>query len=146
MDCINPIKDIYSYLTTWNLTLLILFSLGYLQNNYYDLLFLSIFISICSLTFTYINPKQFIFKAGKFKYTFKGKELIIFDILCHHLPLVLIFNKRLNYQYKKTYLFILAPLIYKLILNDNYERYGLKDEFIFLTFSIIFIFYYFKIN
>ena len=64
-----------------------------------------LFYFICSLTFTYINPKQFIFK-GKFKYTFKGKELIIFDILCHHLPLVLIFNKRLNYQYKKTKLYI----------------------------------------
>ena len=146
MDCINSIKDIYSYLTIWNLTLLILFSFGYLQNNYYDLLFFSIFISCCSFTFTYINPKKFVLKIGKINYTFKGKELIIFDILCHHLPLILIFNKRLDYQHKKTYLFILVPLIYKLLLNDNYERYGLKDKFIFSNYFILFIFYYFIIN
>tara|TARA_Y100000590_G_scaffold240874_1_gene270880 strand:+ start:2861 stop:3304 length:444 start_codon:yes stop_codon:yes gene_type:complete len=144
MNLLHELKDFYSYLTTWNLTLLILFNLGYLQNHYYDLLFLSIFISVCSFIFTYIYPKKFKFKIGKLiNYTFKGKELIIFDLICHQIPLVLLFNKKLYYHKKKTYLFVLIPLIYKLLLNDNYQRYGLKDELIYKLYFILFIFYFF---
>lgn len=144
MNFINSIKDIYCYLTIWNLTLLIL-CINYFQDIYYDLLFLSIFISICSFTFTYINPKKLDLKIGKFNYTLKGKELIIFDILFHHIPVILFFTQMKNYKLKKKYIFILIPLVYKLLLNDNYKRYGLKDKFIFKIYFILFLFYYFII-
>lgn len=147
MYFIHELKDIFSYLTTWNLTLLSLFSLGYFQNYYYDLLFLSIYISCCSFIFTYIEPKKIKFKVGNLvNYTFKGKELIIFDLIFHHIPLVMIYNLY-KYKYKcKTYLFVIIPLIYKLMLNDNYERYGLKDKIIFPIYFFIFIFYFFIID
>ena len=139
MNLILGIKDLYSYLTMWNLTLILLLSLGYLNEYYYDILFLSIYVSICSFIFTYIYPKKLLFKVDNINYEFKGSRLKLFDLICHHIPLILILNKKILYN--KTYMFIIIPLIYKILLNDNYERYGLKDELIFIVYFIIFLFY-----
>jgi hypothetical protein len=139
MNLILSIKDLYSYLTMWNLTLILLLSLGYLDEYYYDILFLSIYVSICSFIFTYIYPKKLLFKVDKINYEFNGRRLKLFDLICHHIPLILILNKRILYN--KTYMFIIIPLLYKVLLNDNYKRYGLKDEVVFALYFIIFLFY-----
>jgi len=141
MNIICALKDLYSYLTTWNITLLILLNLGYLKDYYYDILFISIFISCCSFIFTYIYPKQMFIKIDNYKFLLKGKELIIFDLIFHHIPLILIFNKKNMFKINKTYLFVLIPLIYKILLNDNYERYGLTNETIFILYFFVFILY-----
>ena len=141
MNIICIIKDFYSYLTMWNLTLIFLFYIGYLQKYYYDLLFLSLFISGCSFAFTYIYPQKFTLKINNFKITFKGTKLIILDLISHHIPLLFLLCKYNNYVHNKTYIFILIPLIYTLLLNDHYERYGLKDEYIFIIYFFIFFFY-----
>lgn len=141
MNLFNVIKDLYSYLTFWNITFIILLQLGFLQDYYYDIFYLSLYISLCSFIFTHIKPKKLLLKIDSFEYLLKGGELIFFDILCHHLPLFYIFYVRNSYVKKEYYLFILVTVIYKIIINDNYERYGLEDELLILLHLFVLLFY-----
>ena len=144
MNNLNILKDLYSYYTTWNLNLIVLYHLGYLKNYYYDILFSSIYVSCISFIFTYITPRKLVLKVDKINYTFKGKELIIFDLICHHIPLIYMFSKKKKCFIKDIkYLFVILPLIYKVLLNDNYDRYGINDKLIFTLYFFVFIFYYF---
>ena len=146
MNLLNALKDLYSYLTSWNITFIILLKLGYLKDYYYDIFYLSLYISFCSFIFTYIHPKKLLFKIDSFEYLLEGKELIFFDILNHHLPLVYLFSQSNFYPKKKYYLFTLVSLLYKVMMNDNYERYGLKDKILIPLNLFVLLFYFTKLN
>ena len=137
------IIDFFSYYTSWNISFLILFIFGNLTEYYYDLLFNTLFISACSFYFTYIHPKVFLLKLDEYEYTFVGTKLKLLDLICHHLPSIFLLSYWNYYKDNRTkkYLFLFIPLIYKLLLNDNYERYGLTDITVFSIYFFIFIFY-----
>ena len=47
----------FKYLTWWNLVLVTLYNLGFIQYLYFDILFMTIFISIMTIYIVYIHPK-----------------------------------------------------------------------------------------
>ena len=141
-DILNILKKFYGYFTIWVLTLNVFYHLGALQNYYQEILFLHIFVSMVTLYLVYINPKKFAIDIGIFNYTFEGSNLIIIDLLFHHLPLFLLFNKGGITQKKNPWV-LLLPLFYKL-LNDTKERYLIDDLVPIIIYTGLLVYYLFS--
>ena len=141
-DILNVLKKFYGYFTIWVLTLNFFYHLGALQNYYQEILFLHIFVSMVTLYLVYINPKKFVIDIGIFNYTFEGSNLIIIDLLFHHLPLFLLFNKGGITQKKNPWV-LLLPLFYKL-LNDTKERYLIDDLVPIIIYTGLLVYYLFS--
>lgn len=130
-DILTIIKKFYKYYTFWVLTITFLYYLGDFEDYYLDLVFLHLMISMITLYIVYVEPKELHIDLGIIKYDLEGPCLIISDILFHHIPLLLLLAN--PGKMKKSYLFLLLPLIYRLINNPK-EVYGINDILTFLTY------------
>mgnify|MGYP005661896551 CR=1 FL=1 len=140
-DILTIVKKFYKYYTFWVLTITFLYYLGDFEDYYLDLVFLHLMISMITLYIVYVEPKKLHIDLGIKKYDLEGHRLIISDILLHHIPLLLLLAN--PGKMKKSYLFLLLPLIYRL-LNNPKEVYGINDILTFLTYVFclaIYLFY-----
>ena len=60
MNLLNALKDLYSYLTSWNITFIILLKLGYLKDYYYDIFYLSYILVLLFYFYLHTSKKIFI--------------------------------------------------------------------------------------
>ena len=137
-DILLFVKKIYKYYTSWGLTLTILYYLGDFEDYYLDLVFIHLMISMLTLYIVYIEPKILHIDLGIIKYDLAGSELIISDIICHHIPLLLLLAN--PGKIKKSYLPIVLPLIYR-IINNPKEIYDIDDIVVIIAYSICTICY-----
>ena len=140
-DILTIIKKLYKYYTLWVITLTFLYYLGDFEDYYLDLVFLHLMISMLTLYIVYIEPKILHIDLGIIKFDLEGPKLVLLDILFHHIPLLLLLAN--PGKMKKSYLFLLLPLIYRL-LNNPKEVYGINDILTFLTYVFclaIYLFY-----
>jgi len=101
-----------------------------------SILFSILNISIYGLYITYIHPKQLY--IPEFNITFKGKALILCDLLTHQLPLLyyIYYHYYNKIFYKKDNLLLaLYIIILYFYINDISQIYGVK---LYNTYQIIF--------
>ena len=115
-------KLILRYFTVWILIFHFIYYIGF---NYYQysLLFCSILISICGFILTYIYPKKITVPYVNLIIT--NKYLIVFDLIFHQLPLLLLlyfYNKKIK---NDNLIFGLSLLVLYLVLNDPIKIYKL---------------------
>ena len=137
-DILLFVKKIYKYYTSWGLTLTFLYYLGDFEDYYLDLVFLHLMISMLTLYIVYIEPKILHIDLGIIKFDLEGPRLIISDIICHHIPLLLLLAN--PGKIKKSYLPIVLPLIYR-IINNPKEIYDIDDIVVIIAYSICTICY-----
>jgi hypothetical protein len=137
-DILTIIKKFYKYYTFWVLTITILYYLGDFEDYYLDLVFLHLMISMITLYIVYVEPKILHIDLGIIKYDLEGPRLIISDILLHHIPLLLLLAN--PGKMKKSYLFLLLPLFYRLF-NSPKDVYGINDIVSFMIYSFCTISY-----
>ena len=130
-DVLLFLKKIYKYFTIWVLTLSFLYYLGDLEDYYFDLVILHLMISVLTLYIVYIHPQKLVIDLGVYKKELTGRELRMMDIVFHHLPLILLLAN--PGKIKKSYLMIILPLLYRLIV-DPIKVYGVKDIITFLVY------------
>ena len=136
---LKKLKSMFKYLTWWNLVLVILYNLGFIQYLYFDILFLSVFISIMTIYIVYVYPKKIVKKVGDKTYELEGDDLIKSDLLMHHLPLLIMLLRK--GPIKKTYLFIILPILYNIFFKGVLERYLVNEQLIFVVYFPLLILY-----
>ncbi len=109
------------YLTSWVLILHILYHLNLLRRFQYSLLLLSVLISLIGFYITYIYPKKLLFN----NIPIEGNVLRLFDLLFHHLPLILLiirYNRKIK---NDNLIFALCVIILYLVFNDPIKMYNI---------------------
>jgi hypothetical protein len=116
--------SIHSYFSFWVLFLQLLYYLGYLKQYQYSILILTLIVSICGFFINYINPKKIIIPIINIQLSEKHK--IYFDIVCHHLPLllfVLIYDKNIKRDNLK---FCFLVIFIYILFNNPIKIYHIK--------------------
>ena len=116
---------VFKYITAWALILHILYYLGIFKKYQYSLLMISILISICGGFITYIYPKKIPLPMINTK--IDGYLLNIFDLMCHHFPLILLlifYNRKIK---NDNLIMALVIIIIYSILNNPLKVYGLTN-------------------
>jgi hypothetical protein len=88
IDDIYNFLTIFTYLTSWNLILIVFYLFGYLEEYYHTILLLQICIVIGSIYIIYI--KRFFKYERHTDIIIPQKNLILLDLLIHQLPLYIL--------------------------------------------------------
>ena len=113
---------VFKFFTSWILILHFLYYLDIIKNYQYSLLMLSSIVSIGGFFITYIYPRYVIIPETSIK--IDGIILKIIDILCHHIPLILLLYFYNNKIKKDNLIFGLLVIIIYLIINNPIKIYS----------------------
>lgn len=140
----NFIDDIYNflsiltYLTSWNLILIVFYLFGYLEEYYHTILLLQICIVIGSIYIIYI--KRFFKYERHTDIIIPQKNLILLDLLIHQLPLyILLLQSGKNENCIKLSLYLL-PIYYYLLFGSIRYKLNNKELFGLVLIWLIFLF------
>lgn len=104
------------FFTGWGFILQALYYLGFLKKYQFSLLLIVSLISVCGFIITYINPKKIV--VPYFNIVLKGNLLKLFDILGHHIPLLIfIYNYNSNIEKDSLFFFASVLIIYLFLIN-----------------------------
>ena len=110
------------YYTFWGLLIQMLYYLDILKFYQESVLFIVITISFFGLVLTYIYPRKL--KLLKINYELTGYKLQLFDLVFHHIPL-LVFLTVYDPKIKKdNMMFALASIVLYLLLFNPFNIYG----------------------
>jgi hypothetical protein len=143
---------VLKYFTSWVNILQILLVFGLLSEYYYQILLLSIIISINGFILTYIHPKHIYVDIGSIKLNLGGNTFKIIDFFLHHIPLIVILSlsARNKKKYGKMSKSITLPfsllVIYK-IFNNPEKMYNFPNgDFIIIQCIILLMWSFFYNN
>lgn len=143
IDDIYNFLSILTYLTCWNLILIVFYLCGYLEEYYHTILLLQICIVIGSIYIVYIK-KSFKYERHT-DIIIPEKNLSLLDLLMHQLPLyILLLQRESNPNGVKLGLYLL-PIYYYLLFGS--KKYNLNNiELIGLVLIWLIIPFQFKIE
>ena len=111
------------YFTMWSLVVHILLR----KSRILDKRLLAQIVSIGGFYFTFIYPQKLKIKMKKRSYQVKGCELIVIDLLTHHLPYFYEYRKQTKYPISSK-LCTLALVATYLCVHDVFQVYGIRQR------------------
>jgi hypothetical protein len=129
------IISFFRYFTLWVIILDIIYYLGLIKNIELSLIYLHIFVIICSFYIFYLKKEELIIKLYKLEFKLKKKFVVILDFIFHWLPLLILFgyiyikNKKIKNTFNVLFL-LLTPILY-LLINDPLKYYQFEIKFIY---------------
>ena len=130
------------YYTIWILLADILYLSGIVKNIELFLIFSHVFIIFFCFQIFYIKPKEFKTCIYSIDIIFKGKYLLLLDLLFHYLPFFLILQnllrnqKSISINQKSLFLLIFLPTLYSLVFNIK-KIYQFEKEKAFFQYIIL---------
>lgn len=146
LDIKYNIVSLFRYFTIWILLLDILYLNSKIKNIEFFIIFIHIFIIIFCAKIFYFQLKEFRTETYSIDITFKGKLLLLIDIIFHYIPTILvmsyIFRNKLPILPNRNsmILCLLLPLTYYLLF-DIKRVYGFdknKGLVFYFIYTIIF--------
>ena len=112
------------YFTVWVLFLHILYHLNMFNKFQYSLLMLAVLVSINGTCITYIYPKKL--DIMYLDISIEGLSLKIFDLIFHHLPLILLLYRYNSNITKDNLIMALIIIIVYLLINNPFKVYNIN--------------------
>lgn len=112
------------YFTSWILMFHILYHLNIFKKYQYSLLVLSLLVSSIGGFITYVYPKKL--NILYLDISIEGTGLKIFDLIFHHLPLILLLYRYNSHITKDNLIVALIIIIVYLLINDPFKVYNIK--------------------
>ena len=146
LDIKYNVISLFRYFTIWILLLDILYLNSKVKNIEFFLFFIHIFIIFFCAKIFYFNLKEFRTKTYSIDIIFKGKLLLLIDIIFHYIPLILVisymFRNKLSIVPNRNSMILcfMLPLTY-FLLFDIKQVYGFdknKGLIFYFMYTIIF--------
>ena len=146
LDIKYNVISLFRYFTIWILLLDILYLNSKVKNIEFFLFFIHIFIIIFFAQIFYFQLKEFRTKTYSIDIIFKGKLLLLIDIIFHYIPLILVisymFRNKLSIVPNRNSMILcfMLPLTY-FLLFDIKQVYGFdknKGLIFYFMYTIIF--------
>ena len=117
---------VFRYFTNWMILANILLYLGFLKKFQYSIFLVTTFVSLFGLFLVYIYPKYIY--VPDIEISVEGTALYIFDIIFHHLPLLLLIYNYNNNIPKDNGVFALSLISVYLILFNPFKIYKFLNK------------------
>ena len=122
------LDEIYSFFTSWVITLNMIFYLGYLKEFQYSILYLTLLLPFIGTAMVHIYPKKLELNLCGQKYVVREQIYKVYNVIGHILPAILLY---IHYDHKipqDNLMFMMGIIIVYLLFNNPFKIYGLACD------------------
>ena len=144
LDVKLNIISLFKYFTIWILLLDFLYLTQKIQNIEFFLIIVHVFIIIICFQVFYFKIKEFKTYTYSIDLNFKGKLLLLLDLVFHYLPFLIILfyivrnKKKININRESIFLIIFLPVLHGICFNTKKIYHTVKKKVV-LQYSLFLI-------